>query len=150
MKTENLKQALSLFAQGFAALADAVEATDLAQGNAVKETKAPKETKAKETKVKEEVKKDEPKKDEVKKEETKDDFNFEDDFGGGSETPVKTFTLDEIRAACIAHAQVHTKEKTYEILKKYKGATKPAELEASSYPDVMKDLYVDPSLLKKA
>lgn len=134
MNKENVKNALMLIASGFQMLSQEFG------GEEVKEetkTEAPKEEKAKRTRT---TKKDEPKIEETKAEEvaevSEDDFG-DFDFDGTEEA--KTYTVEEVRAACVSHAKKNGKEKTYEILKSF-GAKSPNDLSKDKYAEVMAKL----------
>lgn len=138
MDKTKLSNGLMLIANGFALCSQAFGGVmaELAKTNEEPKTEAPKEEKAKKTKTtktKEVI--EETKVEEVTASE--EDFGDFDDFSG--EENKKTYTVEDIRAACISHAKKNTKEKTYAILKEF-GAKSPNDIKAESYNDVMAKL----------
>jgi len=147
MDKTKLSNGLMLIANGFALcsqafggvmaeLAKTNEDKDLEKSIEADETKAKKERKAKATKTKEVVEETKAVEEVAASEE---DFGDFDDFSGEEEK--KTYTVEDIRAACISHAKKNTKEKTYAILKEF-GAKSPNDIKAESYNDVMAKLAV--------
>jgi len=138
MDKTKLSNGLMLIANGFALCSQAFGGVmaELAKSNEETKVEAPKEEKAKKTKAtktKEVV--EETKVEEVAASE--EDFGDFDDFS--AEEDKKTYTVEDIRAACISHAKKNTKEKTYAILKEF-GAKSPNDIKAESYNDVMAKL----------
>lgn len=142
MDKSKMANGLMLIANGFALMSQAFGATTGTVATQ-EETKAeaPKEEKAKRTrttKTKEVV--EEVKAEEVAEEMTTQEDDFGDfDFDGEEEK--KTYTIEEVRAACVSHAKKNTKEKTYAILKEF-GAKSPNDLKKEQYGDVLAKLAV--------
>ena len=142
MDKSKMANGLMLIANGFALMSQAFGATTGTVATQ-EETKAeaPKEEKAKKTrttKTKEVV--EETKVEEVAEEITTQEDDFGDfDFDGEKEK--KTYTIEEVRAACVSHAKKNTKEKTYAILKEF-GAKSPNDLKKEQYGDVLAKLAV--------
>lgn len=142
MDKSKMANGLMLIANGFALMSQAFGATTGTVATQ-EETKAeaPKEEKAKRTrttKPREVV--EETKVEEVAEEMTTQEDDFGDfDFDGEEEK--KTYTIEEVRAACVSHAKKNTKEKTYAILKEF-GAKSPNDLKKEQYGDVLAKLAV--------
>lgn len=130
MDNAKLINAIALTIQGLQKISNALSGQE--------ETKiedAPKDEPKKEKKTKS-TKKEEPRVEEPTVQE--DDFS---DFEFEAEEEKVKYTVEDIRAACIAHAKKNTKEKTYAILKEF-GAKSPNDIKAESYNDVMAKLAV--------
>lgn len=140
MDKTKMANGLMLIANGFALMSQAFGVAAGTPTEAVKE-EAPKEEKAKRTrstKPREVV--EEVKAEEVAEEITTQEDDFGDfDFDGEEEK--KTYTIEEVRAACVSHAKKNTKEKTYAILKEF-GAKSPNDLKKEQYGDVLAKLAV--------
>lgn len=141
MDKTKLSNGLMLIANGFALCSQAFGGVmaELAKSNEETKVEAPKEEKAKRTRTTKA--KDEPKQEEIEAEEIttqEDDFG---DFDFDGEEEKKAITIEEVRAACIAHAKKNTKEKTYAILKEF-GAKSPNDLKEKQYEAVMAKLAV--------
>lgn len=137
MDKTKMANGLMLIANGFALMS---QAFGVAAGTPTEPTKeeAPKEEKAKRTRTTKP--KDEPKAEEVQEEIATQEDDFGDfDFDGEEEK--KTYTIEEVRAACVSHAKKNTKEKTYAILKEF-GAKSPNDLKKEQYGDVLAKLAV--------
>jgi hypothetical protein len=139
MDKSKMANGLMLIANGFALMSQAFGVVAAATPTEPTKEEAPKEEKVKKTRTSK-PREEAPKAEEVKEEITTQEDDFGDfDFDGEEEK--KTYTIEEVRAACVSHAKKNTKEKTYAILKEF-GAKSPNDLKKEQYGDVLAKLAV--------